>query len=368
MPKNPKKMDDARQSNAAHMDAEIGSTIDNEDTLRKRSRTGSQPNRAFSHFSLDSFRFLSGDFEFIQTYGSKIIETFNSRVNALLTVRFSRRTVSYAFWFLYCCNVFRYSVYPAVGLSIWPNKYDETYFMSQIGLSLFFTCFLLFEFLSTLKLNDMLKVSQYSLNFYILFVISVLCAIDCIIRFSVRYDTFLLAYMIARAGLLFPIFFCLLSMSYEMSQALHSIMNDCCYDPRLNMDTYQMILTKEEAMENTMKFYESLSTLHSLLEFKLLANLLFSTWAIINSVYFSTPQNFLVSFCLVTVLLFSSMSQPFYLQRVIKRIERQNNISLNFSIEVLNIEASYLWVVLPLVTLVLAVVKDLMGMHYCSVP
>jgi hypothetical protein len=345
----------------AQEDTEIGKTEDTGDTVRKKAYGGP------SQYYLGSFHFIFGCFELIQAFVEKIFESFSSTTNRLLTVRFSRRTVSYSFWLLYSCTIVRYAVYPAVYLSIWPSSYDAAYFISVVGLSLFTACFMLFEFLSTLKMNDMLQVTHYSLNFHILFVSCVLCAIDCIIRFSVEYDTFLLVYTIARAGSLFPLFFILLTMSYETSQTLHTIMNDCCYDPRLSMETYQVIVSKEKAMICTMQFYEYLSKLHGLLEFKLLADLVFSTWAIVNSVYFSTPQNFLVNFCLETVLLFSSMSQPFYLQRVIKRIERKNNISLNFSIEVLNIEASYLWIILPLVTLVLAVVKDLMGLHYCSV-
>jgi hypothetical protein len=354
--------DEKQQPKSAEGDTVISSTEDTGDTAEERKRI----NRSVSHYSLDSFRFIFVCFERIQAFVANISESFSYRANRLLTVRFSRRTVSYSFWLLYSCNVVRCFVCPAVYLSIWPSNNGSAYFISLIGLSLFFACFLLFEFLSTLEMNDMLQVTHYSLNFHILFVISVLCAIDCIIRFSVEYDTALLVYMIARAGLLFPLFFILLTMSYEMSQTFNNIMNNCCHDPRLHMETYQVIVSKEKAMICTMQFHESLSNLHGLLEFKLLADLFFSSWAIVNSVYFSTPQNFLVSFCLVTVLLFSSMSQPFYLQRVIKRIERKNNISLNFSIEVLNIEASYLWIILPLVTVVLAVVKNFTGLHYCS--
>jgi hypothetical protein len=343
------------------------SESENGEEINKRTSNRSQ--RSFSHFSLESFRFFSSDFVFLQSYGSKMIESFNSNVNALFSVKVSKRSITCSFWFLYSLTVMRYSVYPAVYLSTQPNSNDLSDYLEagNVSVSLFFTLFILFEYLTTLRLNGMLQITQYTLNIYALFVTGIFCAADAIIIFNLHPNKFWLINDIGRISTLYPLCYILILLSCEMLQKLYSIMKNCCHDPRLSMTTYLMIMDKETAIKNTEVFYETLCTIHRILEFKLLAAIIFSTWAILNAVYFSSFGPAFVSFLLCTFLIFSSMSQPFYLQKVIKQIEKAIDVALLFSIEVLNIEVSYLWIVLPFLTTILALGKNLWNLHHCSV-
>jgi hypothetical protein len=343
--------------------------LDNDvnDDNPKRSRASTRSHRSFSNFSLDSFRVFSGDFEYLQDYGAKMIEVFNSKINSLFTVKTTQKTLSFAFWFLYSLLMVRFIVFPAIYLSK-KREDQETFFTPAIiSKALFNIFFLLFEFVTTSKLNEIFQISSYTLNVYIFFTVCIVCAIDGVIRFHPVMDTFFLVYYSLRTAILFPICFILFSMSFEMSEKLHTFMTDCCHDPRLSIQTYEIMVIKETAIINTRKFVVTLASAHAVVEFKLLADLFFSVWAIINAMYFSQSSSiFFATIALVTLLLLSSMSQPFYLQRVIKRIERKNGVSLNFAIKVLNIEASYLWIMLPILTAVVGIGKSFLGLHYCS--
>jgi hypothetical protein len=335
-----------------------------EDDSRDRSRS----HRSFTHFSLEGFRVFSGDFEFLQDYGCKVLESFNSKMNLLFTLKMSKKFISYSFYVLYFLNLCRYTLLLLVYLLIRPNRFDFLEFTGgrEVSIEVFYTCFLLFEYRTTLHLNDKLQIFQYTVNIYIVFTVFVLCAVDAITTYYLPMDTLNVIYSAGRTICLFPLFFIIVTLSSEMLDELQNIMSRCCHDPRLSLETYEMVVRKETALTNTSHFVALLPSLHDILEFKVLAAVVFVSWAVMNAVYFETYNHFLLYFFLVTILIASSISQPLYLQRVIRRIEQSNNLSLNFAIEILNIRVSYLWIVLPFLTATAAVVKNLYNIHHCE--
>jgi hypothetical protein len=340
----------------------------NEPTEDEGCRNRSRSQRSFTHFSFEGFRVFSGDFEFLQDYGGKVLESFNSKMNMIFTVKISQRSISYSFYLLYSLNLIRYTLFPIAYLLAWPNSSDFLQFTEgrEVSIELFYTSFLLFEYLTTMHLNAKLQICQYKLNIYILFIVSVLCGIDAITTYYLPMDTLNLIYSIGRTILLFPLFFLVVTVSSEMLDEFKHIMLKCCHDTRLSLETYEIMVTKDIALANTAKFVALLPSLHDLLEVKVLATVLFVSWAVMNAVYFATYNHFFLYFLIVTMLIASSVSQPLYLQRIIKRIEKRNNLSLNFGIEVFNIRVSFVWVVLPFVTATAAVIKNLYNLHYCA--
>jgi hypothetical protein len=356
------------ENNSAKVLNSVSDTKQNEPDEEDGSRTRPRSLRSRTHFSLEGFRIFSGDFEFLQDYGCKVLESFNSKMNLLLTLKLSKKFISYCFYLLYFLNLFRYTLLLLICLVVWPNRSDVLEFQGgrKVSAELFYTCFLLFEYLTTLHLNDKLQISQYTVNIYILFTLSVLCAADAITTYYLPMDTLNAIYSAGRTFLLFPLFFIVVTLSSEMLDEFKNIMSGCCHDPRLNLETYEMMVTKETALRKTSHFVSVLPSLHDLLELKVLATVVFVAWAVINAVYFEPSNHYLLYFFIVTILIASSISQPLYLQRIIKRIEKSNNLSLNFAIEILNIRVSYLWIILPCLTATAAVVKNLYNIHHCE--
>jgi hypothetical protein len=328
------------------------------------------------HLSLGSWRsfvFSSTDkLEFIQNYGAKFISEFNKEINRLLTFRMSRTVMLYSFVFVYSINVVRYLLVPLLWYSDETGVDDAFWNFYQspqtLSLLLFYSVVSLFEFVTSFELSNRLKIQHFGFNAYIFFIVAVIMGLDALTFYKdlAYYHSMSLAYEIGRLVFLYPQFLLVVLVSNEIIVRLHRIMVKSSFDSRLSLITYEVVVTKEESMRNTTKFFQRIQHIHKLLEFRLLALLCFSVWGIANAAFFDDIADYAIYLFIMSLLVVSGISQPLYYQHVIQHIEKSNNVSFNFSVRILNLEINYLWIIIPVLATLVVSIRNLWGSRNCG--
>jgi hypothetical protein len=234
------------------------------------------------HLSMGSWRsfvFSSTDkMEFLQNYGAKFVSEFNNEINRLLTFRMSRSFMLYSFAFLFTINVLRFLLIPmlwyandaGVDDAFWKSNFQGP---ESLSLLLFYTVVSLFEFVTSFELSNRLKIQHFGFNPYIFFVTAVIMGLNALIlsKNFASYHAVGIAFYVGRLVFLFPQLLLVVLVSNEIIVRLHRIMIKSSFDSRLSLITYEVVVTKEEAMRNTTKFFQRVQHIHKLLEFRLLA-------------------------------------------------------------------------------------------------
>jgi hypothetical protein len=227
-----------------------------------------------------------------------------------------------------------------------------TDYIYQIIVGVLDLSYFVFEFLTMKEINDRLNIWAYSFNIYCFVLILLLAAVDYI-HFEPKdavWDVFYVLYFSS----LYPLLYINMVMTLEMVTQLTVIKDRCSQNEKLSLTTFQTIHSKSEAMRNTTMFYTHLSSLHKLMEFKVIVIFLYIF--LVTVMYFIGGADLYLGF-LFSVRFLLSAVQPLYLQYVIQSIEAANHVFFGFTIKVFGTEINTLMVTLPIISYIVAIVQ-----------
>jgi hypothetical protein len=213
----------------------------------------------------------------------------------------------------------------------------------------------LFEFCTARDVNKRLKVAYFSFNIFALIFVVVLALFDLY-----RFQSLSSAYYIANSFYFVGYYILLylnIVMTIEIIKAFDRIASKCSEDERIALTTKLPVNSRSEAMRNTTKFYSRITSLYKLMEFKLVVIFLFLfAVTFLNLVTVGgTAYYGLVYSCRLIL----GMIQPLYFQYIVGNIESANRVCLFCDLKVFGVKTSTVIVVLPILSYVLALVREL---------
>jgi hypothetical protein len=290
-----------------------------------------------------------------ENYSNTSTWTFLYSFNENISELFLRLAISYkSLRFLYVGFFIIYLISYPIYLQVLQAEFKLTVadYVYQIIVGVLDLSYFVFEFLTMKEINDRLNVWAYSFNIYCFAIILLLAAVDYshFESHGAAWDVLNVLYFSS----LYPLLYINMVMTLEMVTQLTVIKDRCSQNEKLSMTTYQTIHSKSEAMRNTTMFYSHLSSLHKLMEFKVIVVFLYIF--IVTIMYFISGIGLYLGFLFSVRFLLSAL-QPLYLQYVIQSIEAANHVYFGFTIKVFGTEINTLMVTLPIISYIVAIVQ-----------